>query len=135
MNVIEILKKKDTNKKYITNYKGEEMIVKIVECCGGEYDIVRVIKDDEREYRDRGLTEFMYMSEITNLEFKEVIDWAKVPIDTKILVKDTEDCCVYAKRYFAEFKDGYIYTWADGKTSFTTQSKTKWSYGKLYEEN
>lgn len=134
MNIIEILKKKDTSRKYITNYKGEEMIVKVVKCYGEEYDIVRVIKDDENEYRDKGLTEFMYMSEITNLEFKEVMDWSKIPVDTKVLVKDTEDCCVFVKRYFAEFKDGYIYTWADGKTSFTTQAKTKWNYGKLYEE-
>ena len=52
MNIIEILKKKDTSKKYITNYKGEEMIVKVVECYGKEYDIVRVIKDDRNEYKN-----------------------------------------------------------------------------------
>ena len=68
------------------------------------------------------------------MSFEEAFNWEDVPVDTKVLVKDEEDSCVYIKRYFAEFKDGYIYTWADGKTSFTTQAKTKWNYGKLYEE-
>ena len=40
------------------------------------------------------------MSEITNLEFEEVIDWSKMPIDTKVLVsKDNE---IWFKRYFNE---------------------------------
>ena len=135
MNIIEILKKKDTNKKYITNYKGEEMIVKVVECCGGECDIVQVIKDNENEYRDRGLTEFMYMSEITNLEFKEVIDWSKVPVDTKVLVsKDNE---IWFKRYFAKYEDGKVYCFRNGSTSFSADGETDiltWKYAKLYQE-
>ena len=71
---------------------------------------------------------------ILGMSFEESIDWSSVPVDTKVLVKDIEDTCLYTKRYFAEYKDGYIYTWADGKTSFTTQAKTKWNYGKLYVE-
>ena len=80
------------------------------------------------------IEENFYLDTILGMSFEEAFSWEDVPVDTKVLVKDTEDCCVFVKRYFAEFKDGYIYTWADGKTSFTTQAKTKWNYGKLYEE-
>jgi hypothetical protein len=135
MNIIEILKKKDINKKYITNYKGKEMIVKIVKCYGGECDIVRVLNDDEKEYRDRGLTEFMYMSEITNLEFKEIVDWSKALVDTKVLVsKDNE---VWFKRYFAKYEDGKVYCFRNGSTSFSADGETdilSWEYIKLYQE-
>ena len=136
MNIIEILKKKDTNKKYIPNYKEEEMIVKVVKCHGGEYDIVRVLKDDEKEYRDRGLTEFMYMSEITNLEFEEFIDWSKLPVDT--LVEVSDDGEKFIKRHFAKYENGYIHTWLNGKTSHTIGDKeprtNAWRYAKLYQE-
>ena len=71
---------------------------------------------------------------ILEMSFEEEFNWEDVPVDTKVLVKDDENDCQYLKRYFAEYKDGYIYTWAYGGTSFTTQVKTKWSYGKLYEE-
>ena len=135
MNIIEILKEKDTNKKYVTNYNGEEMIVKVVECNGGEYDIVRVIKSDEKEYRDRGLTVFMYMSEIINLEFREFIDWSKVPIDTKVLVsRDRED---WYKRYFAKYEEDRVWCFDSGTTSFSTNNISNvrsWKYAKLYQE-
>jgi hypothetical protein len=135
MNIIEILKKKDTNKKYITNYKGTEMIIKVVKCHGGEYDIVRVLKEDNR---DRALTEFMYMSEIVNLEFKEVIDWSKIPVDTKVLV--SEDGKEWNRRHFAKYEDGKVYCFNSGYTSFTIvnygylSNATIWKYVKLYEE-
>ena len=135
MNVIEILKEKDTNKKYITNYKGEEMIVKVVECCGGEYDMVRVIKSDEREYRDKGLTEFMYMSEIVNLEFEEIVDWSKIPIDT--LVEVSDDGEKFIKRHFAKYERGMIFVWGDGRSSKTAYSENdvvKWEMANIIRE-
>ena len=135
MNVIEILKEKDTNKKYITNYKGEEMIVKVVECCGGEYDMVRVIKSDEREYRDKGLTEFMYMSEIVNLEFEEIVDWSKIPIDT--LVEVSDDGEKFIKRHFAKYERGMIFVWGDGRSSKTAYSENdvvKWEIANIIRE-
>ena len=135
MNVIEILKEKDTNKKYITNYKGEEMIVKVVECCGGEYDMVRVIKSDEREYRDKGLTEFMNMSEIVNLEFEEIVDWSKIPIDT--LVEVSDDGEKFIKRHFAKYERGMIFVWGDGRSSKTAYSENdvvKWEMANIIRE-
>ena len=135
MNVIEILKEKDTNKKYITNYKGEEMIVKVVECCGGEYDMVRVIKSDEREYRDKGLTEFMYMSEIVNLEFEKLVDWSKIPVDTLVEVSDNGE--KFIKRHFAKYERGMIFTWSDGRSSKTAYSENDvvgWKMANIIRE-
>jgi hypothetical protein len=123
MRINEVLRKENKGKRY----QYEDFIFE-VQLNYSEMPILR-------EVENLKLIEELYnLVELLHVEFREVVDWAKVPVDTKILVKDLEDCCVYVKRYFAEFKDGYIYTWADGKTSFTTQAKTKWNYGKLYEE-
>ena len=126
MNIIEVSKKENIGKVYEIFIDGENK---------GRWGIEEVGKDDFDFFNEEDQLGVIYFaSQIAKMEFREVIDWSKVPVDTKVLVKDTEDCCVYTRRYFAEYKDGYIYTWTDGKTSFTTQSKTKWNYGKHYEE-
>lgn len=58
------------------------------------------------------------------------VDWSKVPVDTPIYVRDsTYDC--WTPRYFARFVDGIVFTWVDGKTSFTTDIVASWAYAKL----
>ena len=50
------------------------------------------------EYED-GITDLYYVSEIASLEFKEVIDWSEIPVDTKVLVsRNGKD---WYRRYFA----------------------------------
>jgi hypothetical protein len=75
------------------------------------------------------------MSEITNLEFKEIVDWSKALVDTKVLVsKDNE---VWFKRYFAKYEDGKVYCFRNGSTSFSADGETdilSWEYIKLYQE-
>lgn len=68
-------------------------------------------------------------------EYKEPeIDWSKVEIDTPILVKDME-YEKWFKRYFAEYKDGVVYAWINGKTSWTAEGDiTEWEYAKLAKE-
>ena len=127
MRINEILRKENLGKVYqIVGYvqKGEYLVK--------EYNGHVYLESRENFKR---IEENFFLDTILGMSFEEAFNWEDVPVDTKVLVKDTEDCCVYTKRYFAEYKDGYIYTWADGKTSFTTQSKTKWNYGKLYEEH
>lgn len=51
---------------------------------------------------------------------KDFVDWSKVPVDTKVLVKDYYGNCF--KRYFAKYEDGKIYTWDDGITSWSANS-------------
>lgn len=65
------------------------------------------------------------------------VDWSKVPVDTKILVRDSEDE-KWRKRHFAKFEDGKIFAWTSGVTSFSSESLdsiTWWMKGKLAEED
>lgn len=59
-------------------------------------------------------------------------DWSKVEVDTPILVRDYE-CQVWFRRYFAEYKDGVVYAWNGGGTSWSVNIMTDWKYAKLAE--
>lgn len=63
-------------------------------------------------------------------EYQSMVDWSKVKIDTPIYVK-IESTDKWTPRYFAEYKDGEVYAWNDGKTSFTTTARVSWNYAKL----
>ena len=66
-------------------------------------------------------------------ECKELeVDWSKVNVDTPILVGEGDGDWV--KRYFAEYKDGIVYAWCGGSTSWDANNMmTAWSYAKLAE--
>nr|DAJ57790.1 MAG TPA: hypothetical protein [Caudoviricetes sp.] len=49
-----------------------------------------------------------------------IIDWSKVPVDTPILVRDLK-AQDWGKRYFAFFKDGKVYAWTGGATSWSAE--------------
>ena len=69
-------------------------------------------------------------------EYKEPkLDWSKIPVDTKIYVKDTRDG-KWDKRYFAKYEDGHVYAWEAGGTSWSCDNTemTRWLYVKLAEE-
>lgn len=66
-------------------------------------------------------------------EYRPMVDWSKVKIDTPIYVKAHWDD-EWIPRYFAEYLDGEIYAWNDGKTSFTTTAGIPWNYAKLAVE-
>ena len=65
------------------------------------------------------------------------VDWSKIKIDTPILVRDGEDTesatVVWLKRYFAEYKDGLVYAWTNGRTSWNEDEMYGWHYAKLAE--
>lgn len=46
-----------------------------------------------------------------------LFDWSKVAVDTPIIVK--EICSVELRRYFKEYKDGKVYYFGDGRTSWS----------------
>ena len=60
------------------------------------------------------------------------VDWNKVEVDTPILVRNREDEDWY-RRYFAEYKDGVVYTWVNGATSWNATCMTEWKQAKLAE--
>ena len=49
-----------------------------------------------------------------------LVDWSKVPVDTPILVRDLK-AQDWGKRYFAFFKDGKVYAWTGGATSWSAE--------------
>ena len=64
------------------------------------------------------------------------VDWSKVKVDTPILVRNDEDE-EWDKRYFAKFECGVVWSFCDGRTSWSKR-KTRndiisWKYAKLAE--
>ena len=66
-------------------------------------------------------------------ERKELeVDWSKVNVDTPILVGEGDG--EWVKRYFAEYKDGIVYAWCGGSTSWDANNMMmSWKYAKLAE--
>lgn len=63
-----------------------------------------------------------------------IVDWSKVAVDTPILV--SLDDKLWLCRYFANFKNGIVYTWSNGATSWSVrrrEHKDAWGYAKLAE--
>lgn len=61
------------------------------------------------------------------------IDWNNIAVDTPILVRESKDR-EWKRRYFAKYKDGIIFAWVGGNTSWTALGNTtKWKYAKLAE--
>jgi hypothetical protein len=68
-------------------------------------------------------------------EYLGIVDWSKVPVDTPILVTET-DGCPWKKRYFAFFDGKIVQAWKYGATSWSIDNKRdtiSWPYAKLAE--
>lgn len=66
-------------------------------------------------------------------EYEPKVDWSTVPVDTKILVKNECGSGRWIKRHFAYYRDGKVYAWIGGATSYTSQHEAAiWKYVKLY---
>lgn len=91
---------------------------------------------------DCGVLEFLYPEKAIEIvmNYEPKIDWSKVPVDTKVLVKDYEEED-WNKRYFAKYENGKIYTYPSGLSSFTfnegdnnlSKNLINWRYVKLYK--
>ena len=60
------------------------------------------------------------------------VDWTKVPVDTPILVRDSEEG-IWKKRYFAKYEDNMVYAWDGGATSWSADRSIYWKMAKLAE--
>lgn len=83
-----------------------------------------------------GLIPEMQLNEVLDIT-KELglIDWSKVPVDTPIYVRKHENN-TWEKRHFAFFKNGRVYSWLSGVTSWTAEDNNyvfSWKYAKLVE--
>lgn len=68
-----------------------------------------------------------------NEEYEEYdeykVDWANVAIDTPIIVSNSDRTF---KRYFAGYKDGYVFAWDNGSTSWSHYSHpVPWTHARL----
>nr|DAX90593.1 MAG TPA: hypothetical protein [Caudoviricetes sp.] len=64
-----------------------------------------------------------------------IVDWSKVKVDTPIYVRAYENN-TWEKRHFAFFKDGKVYAWLSGVTSWSAdddEDVMSWNYAKLAE--
>ena len=128
-NIIEVSKEENLGKKYEAYYNGKSNGIWVLK--KEAYGIFELYNEHED-----GITDLYYVSEIINLEFKEVIDWSEIPVDTKVLVsKDGEN---WLRRYFAKYENDKVYCFDSGATSFSVQDDnldiSPWEYVKLYEE-
>lgn len=73
---------------------------------------------------------------ITIADYIDEVDWSTIKVDTPVLVRDYENNA-WTKRHFAFYKDGKVYTWDSGVTSWSkepTDSTSWWTYAKLSED-
>ena len=78
-----------------------------------------------------------YLLDNYDLKLKEEpkIDWTKVPVDAKILVREFHNDR-WVKRRFAKFENGKVYAFQLGMDSWTTgiKSPISWNFAKLVDE-
>ena len=67
------------------------------------------------------------------LEEEEKVNWNEVEVDTLIEVADSLGSG-WDKRYFAKYKSGKIYAFANGTTSKTAKGASAWNYARLVGE-
>ena len=60
------------------------------------------------------------------------VDWSKVENNEPILVRDGDDE-EWNRAHFAYYKNGKVYAWSGGKTSWTASSYMYWEQAKLAE--
>ena len=91
--------------------------------------------DDEDRW-NLSLRTFKELNELDFTEYTPPTDWSKVPVDTKILVRDRESQ-EWVKRHLALYAHNRVYAWNAGKTSFTALDYSdiiSWNQAKLYKE-
>lgn len=67
------------------------------------------------------------------MEYEPEVDWSKVPVDTKVLVRNSEKR-EWIKGHFAKLENGEVYIYDFGRTSFTTNCIVSYKHAKLYKE-
>ncbi len=98
-----------------------------------EFVIPHILKSNSCAYlscSDCGRRQMLWFIE----EYEEPeVDWSQIEVDTPILVKYSE-LTNWQKRHFAKYKNGIVYAWNNGETSWTTVAMTDWKYAKLAED-
>lgn len=120
------MKNREKYREEILNYEGVSFCSDFIESKALKQ---LGIKCDEISCRQCRLICHMWLEE----EYKEQeVDQSKVAVDTPILVRDSENGG-WRKRHFAKYKNGKVFTWGSGKTSWSDYDGCMydWNYAKL----
>ena len=106
-------------------------------CIKGTFNVffnerIRSVYDCEA-YRNMTDDRIMLLTTLwLDEEYQEPeVDWSKVEVDTPILVSMSGQN--WKRRHFAGYRNGTVYAFKDGATSWTINLKTEWPYAKLAE--
>lgn len=106
-------------------------------CIKGTFNVffnerIRSVYDCEA-YRNMTDDRIMLLTTLwLDEEYQEPeVDWSKVAVDTPILVSMSGQN--WKRRHFAGYRNGTVYAFKDGATSWTINLKTEWPYVKLAE--
>ena len=103
-------------------------------CIGVKCSDCPLSESNNKTDCDCSVLELLYPEKAIEIvmDYEPKVDWTKVPVDTKVLVKEYKDDD-WVKRHFAKYENGRIYAYDGGKSSFTTDTIVSWTYGKLYK--
>ena len=98
---------------------------------------VQEFRDDDRmcigsvyDYKFKNTSHFVKKEWLKDI--RREVDWSKVPVDTKVIIRCEE---LKGNRYFAYFKEGKIHCFPDGRTSWSHYGGTSlWLYNPEYVE-
>ena len=124
MDIKEVLRKENVGKEY----EVEGYTYEVVESFNGNLNLKNI---NTHSYIESELA----LIDIINGDFKEIVDWSRVPVDAKILVSDNGK--VWYKRHFAKYENGSVHVFPDGCSSFTTEQRDiiyPLKYAKLCEK-
>ena len=119
----------------LVNKKGNHTSLKnfnnyLINCLFDEIEITKVY--DLNEYAFSSL-EFSTENRDLLWSIEDKVDWNKVEVDTKVLVRNKPDDN-WLKRHFAKYEDGKVYVFKNGRTSWSSRGITHWQETKLWEE-
>ena len=130
---------------YVTLYKNGMVLIDKKGCyidfksfnydLSGKNDKIKITKVyGLSEYASRSL-EFSTEDRELLWISKDEIDWNKVEVDAKVLVR-YKPYDEWEKRYFAKYVDGEVYVFKDGRTSWNDVGITQhWKETKLWKDN
>lgn len=115
----------------MAKYKpGDRFEIEIIDVCrieGKDYYAVRGFAGMSLFDEDN----FKYLEKVEPDPLE--VDWSTVPVDTPILVRDDEKD-TWENRYFAEYRNGKVWAWDGGCTSWSADNhKCNWNFAKLAE--
>ena len=102
----------------------------------GELVICGKIKCSECLFSESNKDCEVLLKEWAEKEYEEPSIWSKVPVDTPILVRNSEEEA-WKKRHFAKYENGIVCAWNDGATSWSvcmSDDIIDWKMAKLAEE-